>query len=403
MRSRWLRQGVWSALIGLVVAGAVWFAWPRPIPVDLVTVVNGPMEVTVEDEGKTRVRHLYTVSAPIAGKVLRTSRQVGDRVAADETIVAVLQATLPGFLNIRSREELQAALAAADSAVQLAEHEAQRIETSLEFARGELQRAQSLARRDVIAGKMLDKAKVDVGTNEHALASAKAQLAARRSERVSLAARLIDPSKKDGAADPAWGIQLRAPVSGRVLKIHQESEAVVQAGTPLLDIGDPGNLEVVAELLSSDAARIESGSPVRISGWGGRPIQGRVRRIDPAGFTKVSALGIEEQRVRTIIDFVDPPVSRSRLGHDFRVIVHVTTWRAENVLTIPVSALFRRGANWTVFANREGRARAITVQVGRRNNRIAEILSGLSEGDQVVLHSSDRVADGVAVSARVSH
>lgn len=400
MAVRWLKRVAGILAIGAAIVSAVWFAWPRPISVDLATVTAGPMEVTVEDEGKTRVRDVYTVSAPIAGKVLRTPRRVGDLVIADDTIVAAMLPTLPGFLDVRSREELHAALAAADSAVQLAEHEVQRIEAALEFARGELQRAQSLAQRDIIAAKALDKAKVDVETNEHALASAKAQLAVRRSERASIGARLTEPS--ENKANLSWGIQLRAPVSGRVLKIHQESESVVQAGTPLVAIGDPGDLEIMADVLSSDAVQIETGSPVRISGWGGPALRGQVRRIDPAGFTKVSALGIEEQRVRTVIDFVDPPKSQSRLGHDFRVIVHVTIWSAKSVVAVPVGALFRRGDNWAVFAVRDGRAHATPVQIGQRNNRLAEVVSGLSAGDQVVLHPSDRIAAGTAVAARLS-
>jgi HlyD family secretion protein len=359
------------------------------------------MEVTVEDEGKTRVRHVYTVSAPITGRVLRTPRHVGDPVVADDTVVAVMQATAPGFLDIRSREELQAALGAADAAVGFAEHEVQRIEAALEFAQGELERTLALTRRDVIAAKALDTARVDVETNGHALASAKAQLAVRRGERASIAARLIDPSTDAAPKDVAWSIQLRAPVSGRILKIHQESEAVVLAGTPLIDIGDPHELEVVVDLLSTDAVQVEGGARVRIDGWGGSSIEGRVSRIDPAGFTKVSALGIEEQRVRTIIDLAEPPEAWSRLGHDFRVIVHISLWRAEDALTVPVAALFRGAGGWAVFAVRDGRARTTIVEIGRRNNRTAEVLGGLSAGDRLVLHPSDRITDGVAVTERM--
>jgi HlyD family secretion protein len=188
--------------------------------------------------------------------------------------------------------------------------------------------------------------------------------------------------------------------SGRVLRIIQESESVVQAGTPLLDIGDPADLEVVADLLSSDAVRVQPGAPVRIDGWGGAPVSGRVSRIDPAGFLKVSALGIEEQRVRTIVEFTDPPDKWARLGHDFRVIVHVAIWRGENVLTVPVGALFRSGSEWAVFAEAGGRARMKEVKTGNRNTRQVEIVSGLSAGDRVVLHASDRVQEGVRVSER---
>jgi HlyD family secretion protein len=397
---RFLKRAAALLIVALVVIGAAWLAWPQPVPVDLATLVRGPMEVAVEDEGRTRVRHVYTVSAPISGKVLRTPRHLGDAVAADDTIVALMQPAEPGFLDVRSRQELQAALDAADSALELAEHEVQRIETALEFARDELQRRETLAARDVIAARALDEARVDVETNEHALASAKAQLDVRRSERARIAAQLIDPADDGSARDAAFGIQLRAPVSGRVLTIHQESETVVPAGTPLIDIGDPHDLEVVADLLSTEAVQVEIGATARIDGWGGPPIRGRVARIDPAGFTKVSALGIEEQRVRTVIELIDPPEAWSRLGHDFRVIVQIVVWRAEDALTVPVSALFRSGDDWAVFAVRDGRARVRNVDIGRRNQRLAEVLEGLFIGEQVILHPSDRIGDNVAVAAR---
>jgi HlyD family secretion protein len=195
-------------------------------------------------------------------------------------------------------------------------------------------------------------------------------------------------------------VQIRAPVSGQILKIVQDSEAVVAAGTPLIEIGDPLDLEVIADLLTTDAVRIKPGAPVRIDGWGGPPIRGRVTRVDPAGFLKVSALGIEEQRVRVTIDLIDPPEAWSRLGHDFRVTVHVTIWSADNVLAVPVSALFRKGDDWAVFVAKDGRARIALVRIDHRNTSSAEVISGLSAGDTVVLHPSDRVSDGVRVAAR---
>jgi HlyD family secretion protein len=357
----------------LIVIALVWFAWPRPVAVDLATLTQGPMEVTVDDEAKTRVRHIYTVSAPIAGKVLRISQpfgtqgisvHVGDQVTAGETVVAVMQPTTPGFIDVRSREGLQAMLAAAEAAVTLAEAEVRRIEAGLDFSRGELRRAEALARTDAISAKALDKARFDAATSEAALASAKAQLEVRRSERASVAARLIDPSTAAPPSNSGCCIQLRAPVTGRVLKIVQDSETVVPPGAPLIEIGDPLDLEVVADLLSTDAVRVKPGSPVRIDGWGGSPIRARVTRVDPAGFLKVSALGIEEQRVRTTIDLVDPPEKWSRLGHDYRVIVHVTIWNAQNVLSVPVGALFRKGEDWAVFSIKDGRARTTVSRSG---------------------------------------
>jgi HlyD family secretion protein len=282
----------------------------------------------------------------------------------------------------------------------LAEAEVRRIEAAFDFSNGELRRAEALARTDTISAKALDKAKFDVATNEAALASAKAQLEVKRSEHASVAARLIEPSSATPQLNSTCCVQLRAPVTGRVLKIIQDSETVVQAGAPLIEIGDPLDLEVIADLLSTDAVQIKSGSRVRIDGWGGSPIEGRVTRVDPAGFLKISALGIEEQRVRTTIDFVDPPEAWSRLGHDYRVIVHVAIWNAESVLSVPVGALFRQGEDWAVFSLKDGRAHVTLVKIGHRNNRAAEILSGLSEADRVVLHPSDRIKEGVAISKR---
>jgi len=402
MRTTRIKRTAGLLVVGLIIAGLIWFAWPRPIPVDLATVTRGPMEVTVDDEAKTRVRHVYTVSAPVAGKVLRNPREVGDQVTADETVVAVMQPMRPSFLDVRSREELQAALAAAEAAETLADHEVHRIQASLDYYRSELRRVEKLKVGETISAKVLDAAKFSVETNEAALGSAKAQLEVRRNERASIAARLTDPSDTNPPDDSSCCIQIRSPVTGRVLKVIQESENVVQPGTPLIDIGDPLDLEVVADLLSTDAVQIKEGSSVRIDGWGGPPIQGRVARIDPAGFLKVSALGIEEQRVRTRIDFADPPEAWSTLGHDYRVIVHVTVWNGDNVLTIPVGALFRAGEDWVVFAVRDGRARTTPVKIDHRNGRMAEITSGLGEGDRVILHPSDRIKDGVAIEERPS-
>jgi HlyD family secretion protein len=409
MKTISVKRALWTIASGLTVLSLGWLAWPRPVPVDIATVAIGPMQVTVDDEGKTRVRHIYTVSAPIAGKVLRISNpdnkqgmslHVGDQVIANETVVAIMQPTIPTFIDVRSREELQAAVAAADAAIVLAEAEIRRIQAALEFSRDELQRAQTLSRSGTISAKALEKAQLDVTTNEAALASAKAQLGVRRSERTAIAARLMDPASVAAATGPNCCIQIRAPVSGRVLKIVQDSEAAVPAGAPLIEIGDPLDLEVIADLLSTDAVQVRPGALVKIDGWGGAPINGKVTRVDPAGFLKVSALGIEEQRVRTTIDFSEPSDAWSRLGHDYRVIVHVLTWSADDVLTAPVGALFRVGSDWAVYAVKDGRARATVVKIGHRNAQSAEVLSGLAAGDGVVLHPSDRVRDGSAVAQR---
>ena len=408
MPANWAKRIVGILVLSLVVAGLAWFAWPRPLPVDLATVSKGPIDVTADDDGKTHVRHIYTVSAPVAGKVLRISHpmgeqgpslHVGDQVTANETVVALMQPTVPSFNDVRSHDQLEAEILAADAAIQQQEAEVRRLEAALDFSRTEFQRAQTLSRTQTISAQAFDKAKFDVATNEAALASAKAQVDVRRSLRASLAARLIDPTNAR-STNPACCVRVLAPASGRVLKITQDSESVVLPGTPLVDIGDPLDLEVVADLLSTDAVQIAIGAPVRIDGWGGPAIKGKVVRIDPAGFLKVSALGIEEQRVRVTIDFADPPEAWLRLGHDYRVVVHVSIWSAEDVLTLPVSALFRKGDDWAVFVVDNGRVRATVVKIGHRNNRAAEVLSGLSGGERVVVHPSDRISEGTKVTQR---
>ena len=409
MDTTWTKRAPWIVVAGLALGVLVWFAWPAPLVVDIGIVSKGPMEVTIDDDGKTEVRHVYTVSAPIAGKVLRisqpagdegVSRHVGDQVTANETVVAVMQPTVPGFIDFRTREEAEAAVAAADGAVKYAESEVHRLEAAVTFYRSEFVRMQALARTQTVSVQALDKAKFDAESNEASLASAKAQVQVWQSVRASLAARLIDPSGAVNPSNPGCCIQLRAPVSGRVLKINQESEAPVQAGTPLIEIGDPLDLNIVADLLSTDAVQIKIGARVRIDGWGGPSIGGRVTKVDPAGFLKVSALGIEEQRVRTTIDFTDPPEVWSRLGHDYRVIVHITAWSASDALTAPVAALFRQGENWAVYAVEDGRAQVRQITIGHRNNRSAEVLSGLSAGDRVILHPSDRIQQGISVAQR---
>ena len=231
------------------------------------------------------------------------------------------------------------------------------------------------------------------------MASAKAQLDVRRSERSTVAARLIDPATVSAGPAGNCFIQLRAPVTGVLLKIIQDSEATVPSGAPLAEFGDPLDLEVIADLLSSDAVKINVGAPVRIDGWGGASLQGRVTRVDPAGFLKVSALGIEEQRVRVTIDFVDPPEAWSRLGHDFRVIVHVTVWSAAQTAMLALHPVLTLAY---VFAEKDGRVRTAVIKIGHRNSRVAEVLSGLAEGERVVLHPGDRVRDGIRVSERES-
>lgn len=391
-----------AAFVVLALAGAAaaaWAIWPQPVPVDTDFIRSGALQVTVEDDGITRVRDIYTVSAPITGKMLRSPQRVGNLVTADTTIVAVLQPTDPQFLDIRTQRVNQTAVDAAEAAVDLAEAQVAQARSQLTFAQGELRRATELAARQTIAERTLDKARLDNATAEASLASATATLEVRRQELESARARLIQPGQSS-ASNGNCCIQVKAPVSGRVLRILAESEQVVQAGAPLIELGDPADLEVTVDLLSRDAVRVEAGAAARVENWGGEPLNARVRRIEPAGFTKVSALGIEEQRVKVALDFTDPPDRWQRLGHGFRVMVRITVWQDDKVPLVPLSSLFRSGDAWAVFKVVDGRAKRQSVDIAERNLRHARIIAGLGEGEKVVLHPSDRVADGIRVAER---
>lgn len=392
-----LHRSLWGLAAVAVIAALVWAMRPAPVAVDLAPVVRAPLEVTVEDEGTTRIREVYTVSAPTMGKMLRSSLDVGDPVEAGKTVVAEFEPSDPTFLDVRARRVGEASVDAAAAAVGLAEAQVAQARSQLAFARGDLDRARELAARRTISERALEKAGLDVATAESAVASAVATLEVRRRELESARASLIQPGE-GGARAAGCCISVTAPASGRVLRLIARSEQVVQAGSPLLDIGDPTDLEVVVDLLSRDAVRVKPGDGARIDGWGGpTTLTATVRRVEPAGRTKVSALGIEEQRVKVVLDFTDPPAARLALGHDFRVVARIVVTRVDAALQAPIGALFRDGEDWAVFVVVDGRARLRHVRLGERNQRVAEVVDGLAEGERIIRHPSESVREGVAV------
>jgi HlyD family secretion protein len=377
MTGLWTKRIVLTAFAAAIAAGFVHVLMPNPVPVDVGRVDRGPMLVSVDEEGETRIKEIYTVSAPVAGRLLRLPVHVGDAVVKDATPVASILPVSPSFLDQRTRSELSAAAAATEAGVGLAEADRARMQAEVRFAESSLERAQKLAKSATISQTALEKAVLDYDTAQAALKQSEANLELRRHELESAQARLIEPDALPDYDNPSCCIVLYAPVDGRVLKMVQESEAVIAAGTPIVEIGDPGNLEIVVDLLSSDAVRVKIGAAARVEGWGGPPLKAKVRRIDPAGFTKISALGIEEQRVTTVLDLLDPPEQWRALGHDFGVFLRIEEWSDKAVLRAPLSALFRAGGDWAVFRISDDTARLTIVELGHRNDVFAEGLGGL--------------------------
>jgi HlyD family secretion protein len=391
----------WGPLV-LVLAGALaWLFRPTPVDVDLVTIERGPLTVSVSDEGETRVRDMYVVSAPLPGLMRRIELEAGDHVVADETIVARIEPSDPSFLDVRSAAEARASLDAAGASRALAEAQVKRAQADLDFARAELDRIRALARSHTVSQADLDAAERQARTSEAALAEARAERRVRESEYQVARARLLSPASTRTRAADCNCVNVYSPVSGQVLRVVKESEGTVQSGASLIEIGDPEKLEVVVDLLSADAIRVEPGQRVMIESWGGgAPLGGKVRRIEPFGFTKVSALGIEEQRVNVIIDITDPRERWRRLGHGYRVEPRIVLWESQDVLRVPLSALFRHGEHWAVFVADGSRAELRPVEIDHGNGLEAEVVSGLEAGERVVLHPGDRVSPGGRIRER---
>ena len=400
MGGRIKKWAIPAAAFLLLAAGLVYAFWPRPIPVSIAQAERGPLMVTVDEEGQTRVKDVYTISAPIPGRVARFEGDVGDTVIAGKTVVAAIRPSEPAFHDVRTHTELEAAVKAAEAARDLAKAEVAQAEATRDFAEAEYKRVQPLAERGTYSKSAFDKAHMEAQTAAAALDTAKASLRVREFELQTARAALLDPGSQRSTEDEHCCFTVYAPVSGTILRVFQESEAVVTAGAPLVEIGNPADLEIVVDFLSTDAVKVSPGDEVLIEGWGGEKLHGRVRRIEPFAFTKVSALGIEEQRVNVIVDFTDPPEAWKRLGHGYRIIARIVLWRSADVLQVPLSALFRENGEWALFKVVDGRARQTPVSVGHMNNFSAEILSGIEPGDEIILHPSDRVRDGTRVVKR---
>jgi HlyD family secretion protein len=398
------KGGVAWAAAGLALAAFVaWIAAPRPVPVETGLVQAGTLRETVEEEAKTRVRDRYTVSAPLAGTVARIALKTGDRVAMG-ALVTSIKPNLPTLLDARTERELSERVGAAEAKLQAAAASVAKAEAARAQSETDLQRAETLAERGTIPKARLEQAQLETQLRRREVDLAQAERRAAEYD-VAVAKAALQRYRKGtepGAARDAEDIdafEVRSPIAGSILKVHQESAATVPLGAPLVDVADTRQLEIVAEILTVDAVRIPAAAPVQIAGWGGAgSLLGRVRLVEPAGFTKVSALGVEEQRVRVIIDLLSPPEQWASLGDGFRVDVAVETYVREGAVKAPLGALFRDGAGWATYVVVDGRARHRRIEVGRRSASEAEILNGLTAGERVVLYPTDRVGDGTRVS-----
>jgi HlyD family secretion protein len=363
---------------------------PKPVAVDLGAAARGPLRVTMEEEGKTRIRDRFMISAPTAGRILRIELEPGDPVRAGD-VVAVMRPGAPQPLDARTRANLQAQVRSAEAALGRARADRERALAELRYARSDAGRIESLGREGIVSKERVEVAELSLERSRAAVAAADYEIRAAQHQLEAARASLLEEGEDSAGAT----IELRSPVAGSVLRRRHESESVVPAGEALLEIGDPEDLEVVADLLSTDAARLRPGQLVEIEAWAGAPaLRGRVKRIEPAGFTKISALGVEEQRVDVVIAREDTPGRWAELGDAYRVDVRV------DVLQVPTSALFRDNQGWAVFAIEGGKARRRSVEVGRQSGLAAEIVSGLRLGEKVIVHPGAEIKDGVAVEER---
>ena len=384
-----------AAIAGLTAVAM----WPTAFEVDVVSISRGPLVVTVDEEGVTRVCDRFIVSAPVSGRILRIELEPGDRVKRGQ-IVARVRAEAPPLLDARTRAEAEAAVESAKAVLGQARAEEQRAKATLDRTKRDLARVSALAEERVVAKQELEAREADLRVAQETANVAAFAVRAATSELRRAEARLA-PSTPEA---PGRVVSVTAPVAGVVLKRVRESETVVPAGDPLVEIGDYGQLEIVADLLSSDAVRVNAGARAIIEQWGGeKPLEARVQRIEPAGFMKISALGVEEQRVNVVLDFADPsPAARASLGDGYRVEVRVVIWESPDVLKVPTSALFRHGEQWAVYVMDGGRARRTLLELGHQTGQYAEVISGLAEGARVILHPGDTLVDGARVRERAS-
>ncbi len=388
-------MAILAALALLVIAFL-----PNPVPVEVASVVRGPFQQTVEEDGKTRVRERYVVSAPLAGHLLRIQLKEGDPISRNK-LLAVMVPGAPALLDVRTERELQERLGAAEDERLRAGASVGRAKAALDQAKADIERTHQLAKEGLVSSAQLERDELNLKLRSREMEAAQFEDNVAEHQVKLARAALLRAQQGAGAHPMDERLEIRSPVPGRVLRVLQESEGMVALGAPLLEIADPSDLEVVVDVLTTDAVQIRPGMPVRIERYGaGFPLEGRVRLIEPSAFTKISALGVEEQRVNVVIDIISPFEQWKALGDGYRVETQIIVFNEENSVKIPVSALFREGEQWAVFVLSSGRAHKGIVKVGRRSGAEAMIEHGLEPGEQVIVYPSDAVQDGIRVKQR---
>lgn len=385
-KSIWKRV-IWSA-VGLAFLAMIVLAFlPKPVAVESAKAAQGAMQVAIEAEGKTRVRDQYTLAAPVTGRLARIDLIEGNRVVAGSPVASIY----PSALDAMQREELERRIDAAESVLHQATVAVDEASARLKQAERERDRVRDVAVVGAVSRQDMDRA-------EDAVTAAARDLAAARFRAQGAASEVAVAKAGRIALSGGQAMLLRSPADGRVLRVLEKSERMVQAGTPLMQVGDPNGLEIVIDVLSSDAVKVEPGASILIEGWGGdAALRARVAYIEPAAFTKISALGVEEQRVNIIAELVEPA---TKLGDGYRVDARIILWEGNNVLKVPTSALFRDKGQWSLFVIEDGVAYRRDVNIGRMNPFEAEVIDGIKEGDEVIVHPPDNVADGIDVEVR---
>jgi len=387
--------------IGLVVVsiGALIYSFiPEPLVIDLHTVRKGNLEIQIEGEGKTRIHDIYTVSTPIDGRITRIESEPGDRVSAGATVIANMYPSNPQLLDKRTEVQAQADVEGARAAMELASARVKQAKAQLQFDQSEFRRISELFKKGSISESSLERSKLSIETLKAELETAVSNHRVMESRLAAAEARLLQPKiEENNSATDNCQICIYAPVDGTVLRILHKSESIVPVGTPLVELGNPQDLEVILELLSTDAVKIKLGDEAIVSRWGGDDIKARVRLIEPSGFTKISALGVEEQRVYVLLSFIDPVEKWQALGDAYRVEASIIIDRLENYPLIPITALFRHNEVWSVYKVEDGELVLQTVDVAGRNDRKAAIKSGLEIADKIVSHPANNYSVGMSV------